>query len=220
MKVVILCAGYATRLYPKTLHTPKALLDYQGKRILDYLIEDLKHSFIDEIILVSNHKFYSLFLEYSKNKGIKVIDDGSTCNEDRIGAGNDLILGLQEIDDDCLVMACDNLLDFSLSCFIDYFYIDEVSSIMCYKEKDEEKLNRTGQAVLCENRVFSFKEKPRISISNYAVPPFYIFNKEDIKIIKDLKGSYDSLGSIIEAVVVKIYLKAYKMVGKRLDLGN
>lgn len=220
MKVVILCAGYATRLYPKTLHTPKALLEYQGKRILDYLIEDLKHSFIDEIILVSNHKFYSLFLEYSKNKGIKVIDDGSTCNENRIGAGNDLILGLQEIDDDCLVMACDNLLDFSLSCFIDYFYIDKVSSIMCYKEKDEEKLKRTGQAVLCENRVMDFKEKPSISISNFAVPPFYIFNKEDIKVIKGLKGSYDSLGSIIEEVVNKIHLKAYKMVGKRLDLGN
>ena len=219
MKVVILCAGYATRLYPKTLHTPKALLEYQGKRILDYLIEDLKHSFIDEIILVSNHKFYSLFLEYSKNKGIKVIDDGSTCNENRIGAGNDLILGIQEIDDDCLVMACDNLLDFSLSCFIDYFYIDKVSSIMCYKEKDEEKLKRTGQAVLCENRVMDFKEKPSISISNFAVPPFYIFNKEDIKVIKGLKGSYDSLGSIIE-VVNKIHLKAYKMVGKRLDLGN
>ncbi len=220
MKVVILCAGYATRLYPKTLHTPKALLEYQGKRILDYLIEDLKHSFIDEIILVSNHKFYSLFLEYSKNKGIKVIDDGSTCNENRIGAGNDLILGIQEIDDDCLVMACDNLLDFSLSCFIDYFYIDKVSSIMCYKEKDEEKLKRTGQAVLCENRVMDFKEKPSISISNFAVPPFYIFNKEDIKVIKGLKWSYDSLGSIIEEVVNKIHLKAYKMVGKRLDLGN
>ena len=220
MKVVILCAGYATRLYPKTLHTPKALLEYQGKRILDYLIEDLKHSFIDEIILVSNHKFYSLFLEYSKNKGIKVIDDGSTCNENRIGAGNDLILGIQEIDDDCLVMACDNLLDFSLSCFNDYFYIDKVSSIMCYKEKDEEKLKRTGQAVLCENRVMDFKEKPSISISNFAVPPFYIFNKEDIKVIKGLKGSYDSLGSIIEEVVNKIHLKAYKMVGKRLDLGN
>lgn len=137
MKVVILCAGYATRLYLKTLHTPKALLEYQGKKILDYLIEDLKGL---EIILVSNHKFYSLFLEYSKN--IQVIDDGSTCNENRVGAGNDLILGLQDIEDDCLVMACDNLLDFSLSQFIDYFYIDRVSSIMCYKEKDEEKLKK------------------------------------------------------------------------------
>ena len=66
MKVVILCAGYATRLYPKTLHTPKALLEYQGKRILDYLIEDLKHFFIDKIILVSNHKIYSLFLNIVK----------------------------------------------------------------------------------------------------------------------------------------------------------
>lgn len=217
MKVVILCAGYATRLYPKTLYTPKALLEYQGKKILDYLIEDLKGY---EIILVSNHKFYSLFLEYSKNKNIKVIDDGSTCNENRVGAGNDLILGLQDIEDDCLVMACDNLLDFSLSYFIDYFTIDRISSIMCYKEKDEEKLKRTGQAVLCEYRVIGFKEKPSNSISNDAVPPFYIFNKEDVKEIKGLQGSYESLGSIIEEMVHKINLKVFLMPGMRLDLGN
>lgn len=220
MKVVILCAGYATRLYPKTLNTPKALLEYKGKRILDYLIEDLNHSSINEIIIVSNHKFFSMFKEYSKNKNIKVIDDGSTCNENRVGAFNDLILALQNMNEDCLVMACDNLLEFSLSQFIDYFYIDRISSIMCYKEKTEEKLKRTGQAILCENKVIDFKEKPNNSISNYAVPPFYIFNKEDIRVIKTLKGTYDSLGSIIEEVVDKIALKAFKMIGKRVDLGN
>lgn len=220
MKVIILCAGYATRLYPKTLDTPKALLEYNGKRILDYLLDDLKHPLINEIILVSNHKFYKQFEEYSKNKNIRIIDDGSTCNENRVGAFNDLILGLKDIEEDCLVMACDNLLDFSLSCFIDYFYLDRVSSIMCYKEKDEERLKRTGQVILCENRVIGFKEKPSISISNYAVPPFYIFNKEDIKVIQDLKGKYESLGSVIEVVVDRIHLKAFKMIGKRIDLGN
>ncbi len=217
MKVVILCAGYATRLYPKTLDTPKAFLEYKGKKILDYLIEDLKTF---EIILVSNHKFYSKFLEFSKNKNIKVIDDGSTCNDNRLGSGNDLILGLQNIEDDCLVMACDNLLDFSLSYFIDYFYKDRISSLMCYKEKNIEKLKRTGQAILFENRVIGFKEKPYIPISNDAVPPFYIFNKEDIKIIRNLKANYDSLGSIIEEIVYKTHLKAFKMSGNRIDLGS
>lgn len=220
MKVVILCAGYATRLYPRTLDMPKALLEYKGKKILDYLIEDLNHPFRDEIILVSNHKFYSKFLEYSQDKNIKVIDDGSTCNENRLGAGNDLLFALKDINEDTLVMACDNLLEFSLSHFIDYFYEDRMSSIMCYKEKDEEKLKRTGQAVLCEDRVIGFKEKPNKSISNYAVPPFYFFNKEDIKIIKDLKGNYDSLGSIIEEVINKMPLKAFLMPSKRLDIGN
>lgn len=217
MKVVILCAGYATRLYPKTLHTPKALLEYKGKKVLDYLIEDLIKY---EIILVSNHKFYSKFLEYSKDKNIRVIDDGSTCNENRLGAGNDLLFALKDINEDTLVMACDNLLDFSLSQFIDYFYTDRVSTIMYYKEKDEEKLKRTGQTILLEKRVIKFKEKPNQSISNYAVPPFYIFSKEDLEIIKKLKKNYDSLGSIIEEVVDKIELKAFLMPSKRLDLGN
>lgn len=121
MKVVILCAGYATRLYPITLDQPKALLEYKGKKILDYLIEDLNHPLIHEIILVSNHKYYSLFSDYSKGKNIRVIDDGSTCSENRLGAGNDLLLGIKDIDEDTLVMACDNLLDFSLSCFINFF---------------------------------------------------------------------------------------------------
>lgn len=220
MKAIILCAGYATRLYPKTFNTPKALLKYKGKKILDYLIEDLTQSMINEIIIVSNHKFYPIFLDYSKNKSIRVIDDGSTCNENRLGAGNDLILGLQKLEDDCLVMACDNLLDFSLKCFIDYFYKDRISSIMYYIEKNEEKLKRTGQVFLLKNSVIGFKEKPGIPISNYAVPPFYIFNKEDIRMIRDLKANYDSLGSIIEEIVYKTHLKAFKMIGNRIDLGS
>lgn len=220
MKAIILCAGYATRLYPKTVNTPKALLEYKGKRILDYLIEDLTQPIINEIIIVSNHKFYPIFLEYSKDKAIRVIDDGSTCNENRLGAGNDLIFALENIEEDTLVLACDNLLDFSLSYFIDYFYIDRVSSIMCYKENNKEKLKKTGQAILCENKVIKFKEKPTIAISNDAVPPFYIFRKEDIRIIRELKSNYDSLGSIIEEIVEKINLKAFKMIHNRIDLGS
>lgn len=220
MKVVILCAGYATRLYPKTLNTPKALLEYKGKRILEYLLKDLKHPFIHEIILVSNHRFYSQFLEYSKDKRIKVIDDGSTCPENRLGAIKDLLIGIKNIEEDTLIMACDNLLDFSLSSFIEYFYIDRISTIMYYKEDNEERLKRTGQAVLEGNKVIEFKEKPIQAISTNAVPPFYIFNQEDLKIIKGLNKAYDSLGSIIEEVVDRIELKAFLMLGKRLDLGN
>lgn len=220
MKVVILCAGYATRLYPITLDQPKALLEYKGKKILDYLIEDLNHPLIHEIILVSNHKYYSLFSDYSKGKNIRVIDDGSTCSENRLGAGNDLLLGIKDIDEDTLVMACDNLLDFSLSCFIDFFYEDRRSSIMFYKECDEEKLKQTGQVILLKDQVIGFKEKPKTVVSVYAVPPFYIFNRKDINEIKKLKGHYESLGNILEEVVGVIQMKAYPMNGNRLDLGS
>ncbi len=171
MKVVILCVGYATRLYPKTLNTSKALLEYKGKRILEYLLEDLTHSLINEIILVSNHRFYTQFLEYSKNKRIKVIDDGSTCPENRLGAIKDLLIGIKDIEEDTLIMACDNLLDFSLSSFIEYFYLDRISTIMYYIEDNEEKLKRTGQAVLKGNNkqyIYVHFRENGIKMSKYA----------------------------------------------------
>lgn len=220
MKAVILCGGYATRLYPKTLHTPKALLEYRGEIILDYILDDLKS--IEEIILVSNHKFYHQFQSYilTRKENIKLIDDRSTTNENRLGAIQDLKLGLKDIDDEVLVMACDNLLDFSIDKFIDFYNKSKVSSIMVYKEMDKEKLRRTGQALLLENRVIDFKEKPSIPISNYATPPFYIFNKEAVQIIKDLEINSESLGSIIECLIHRIKIKAFKMKGHRIDLGN
>ena len=141
-----------------------------------------------------------MFSDYSKGKNIRVIDDGSTCSENRLGAGNDLLLGIKDIDEDTLVMACDNLLDFSLSCFIDFFYEDRRSSIMFYKECDEEKLKQTGQVILLKDQVIGFKEKPKTVVSVYAGPPFYIFNRKDINEIKKLKGHYESLGNILEEV--------------------
>lgn len=220
MKAIILCAGYATRLYPNTLHTPKALLEYRGRAILDYIIDDLNS--MDEIIIVSNHKFYNQFKSYilTRKENIKIIDDGSTTCENKLGAIKDLKLGLKTIEDDVLVMACDNLLDFSINKFIDFYNKSKVSSIMAYKEIDKEKLRRTGQAVLMEDRVIDFKEKPKIPISNYAIPPFYIFNKEAVQIIKDLEINSESLGSVIEELVHKVKIRAYKMIGKRIDLGN
>lgn len=91
---------------------------------------------------------------------------------------------------------------------------------MVYKEMDKEKLRRTGQALLLENRLIDFKEKAENPISNYAPPPFYIFNKEAVQIIKSMEINSESLSSIIEAVVHKTIIKAYKMKGHRIDLGN
>lgn len=222
MKVIILAAGYATRLYPKTKNTPKALLQYKDRVVLDYILDDLNHYLITEIIIVTNHKFYDQFDKYIKNRkeNIRLIDDKSTDNSNRLGALNDLKLALNDIRDDILIMASDNILDFSINNFIDYYYKDNISSIMYYEEYDINKLNKTGQAVIKDNKLIEFKEKPKNMISIYAVPPFYIFNSKDIKYIKEIKESFDSLGSIIELIYNKIDIKCYKMIGKRIDIGS
>lgn len=125
MKCIILAAGYATRLYPLTENFPKPLLEVNHKTILDYLIEDMDSSgLIDEYIVISNHKFINIFNNWAKNHtcNITVLDDGTETNETRLGAVKDIKYAIDtlNINDDCLVIAGDNLLDFSLTTFIDY----------------------------------------------------------------------------------------------------
>ncbi len=89
MKCLILAAGYATRLYPLTENFPKPLLKVAGKSIMDWLIDDLESTGkIDEFIVVSNHKFINFFEEWKKTKTAKIfiIDDGTTSNDNRLGA--------------------------------------------------------------------------------------------------------------------------------------
>lgn len=222
MKVIILAAGYGTRLYPKTINTPKALLEYNGRSILDYILNDLNHFSINEIIIVTNNKFYNKFNEYinKRKENIKLINDGSNDNSNRLGALNDLKLGLNNIDDDVLVMASDNLLSFSINEFINFFNKDKISSIMYYKENDNNLLKKTGQGIIHKNRLIDFKEKPVEAISNYAIPPFYIFNKNDLNIIKNIDIGYESLGNVIEYICNKIHIKCYRMKGYRIDIGS
>ena len=125
MKCLILAAGYATRLYPLTENFPKPLLEVAGKPILDWLIEDMeKTGLVDEYIIISNHKFAHIFEEWAAaNDKIRVLDDGTTSNDDRLGAVRDIqfVIEQLQLDDDLLVMAGDNLLDFSLEGFVRYF---------------------------------------------------------------------------------------------------
>ena len=128
MKCLILAAGYATRLYPLSEHTPKPLLPVCGKTVLDHLVDDLSQSdIISRFIIVSNHKFIDQFEKWAKEKNIPqsivVLDDGSVSNDTRLGAVADIEFAEREtgFDGDLMVVAGDNLLDFSLISFVDYF---------------------------------------------------------------------------------------------------
>src|SRR3989338_7938896 len=95
MKAIILCAGYATRLYPLTLNKPKPLLEVAGKPIIEHIIKKIEEvEEIDEIFIVTNAKFYKNFKEWSElfksKKKIKVIDDKTKSNEDRLGSLGDV----------------------------------------------------------------------------------------------------------------------------------
>jgi len=96
VKAIILAAGYATRLYPLTLNIPKPLLKIRpDKTVLDFIVDELENSaLIEEIIVVTNHKFYADFLRWAKKRKLgrrlSILDDGTLSNADRLGAIGDI----------------------------------------------------------------------------------------------------------------------------------
>ena len=227
MVCIFLCAGYATRMYPLTENFPKSLLEVKGKTILDYLYDDLKaNTDIKDYVVVSNHKFYDHFLKWGENKSVKVIDDGSTTNDNRLGAVKDILFAIESlsIDDDILVLAADNLLDFSLASFVSYFKEKNSSCIMRYKEENIEKLKRTGNVLIDENElVLEMREKRIFENSYWAVPPFYIFKKDVLQEFKrgiESGCKVDAPGNFIEWFSTSNKLHAFLMPGTRFDIGN
>ena len=229
MKCILLCAGYATRMYPLTENFPKPLLEIKGKPLIDYLIDDLANTkLINEFIIVSNHKFIDHFTKWKdkRKEAITVLDDGSTENENRLGAVKDIWFAIEEanIKEDILVLAGDNLLDFSLKGFIEFAKEKKDNAVMRHYEGETKKLQRTGVAIIDKNeKIIDMEEKPQNPKSNWAIPPFYIFQKDYLVEIKkgiDLGCKTDAPGGFIEWFSKRNDVYAYLMPGKRIDIGK
>ena len=229
MKCLILAAGYATRLYPLTEHFPKPLLEVQGKTILDWLLEDIdKSGVVDQYVVISNHKFARQFQAWADQHRlpITVLDDGTESNETRLGAVRDVQFAIDALalHDDLLVIAGDNLLDFSLTEFIAYQRRKQTSCVMRYYEPSTEKLRKTGVAVVDEaDRILSMEEKPAEPKSHWCTPPFYIYKASDVGLVKvgiDSGCGVDAPGSFIAWLSSVTPVHAYEMPGKRYDIGN
>ena len=182
MKCMILAAGYATRLYPLTENFPKPLLDVGGKPIVDWLIDDLRAANrIDEFVVISNHRFAPRFEDWAKGKDCKItiVDDGTSTNETRLGAVCDIRFAMERLslDDDMMVLAGDNVLDFSLTRFLDYAVEKQASCVMRYFEPKKETLPKRGVLELDGDRVIGMEEKPQAPKTQWCCPPFYFYTK-------------------------------------------
>ena len=229
MKCLILAAGYATRLYPLTENFPKPLLTVGEKTILDWLIDDIDGAgLVDEYVVISNHKFAHHFEDWAKNKAqkITVVDDGTSSNETRLGAVRDIQYAIDtlSIDDDMLVIAGDNVLDFSLTKFVSYAKDKNTSCIMRYFEASEKKLQKCGVVSIDANDLITdMEEKPECPKSNWCCPPFYYYTKEDAKLVKvgiESGCGVDAPGSYIAWLCKQTKVHAMEMPGKRYDIGN
>jgi glucose-1-phosphate thymidylyltransferase len=229
MKCLILAAGYATRLYPLTENFPKPLLEVQGKSILDWLIEDIDTAgCVDQYIVISNHKYAEHFREWAAGHRlpVAVLDDGTESNETRLGAVKDIQFAIDKmgLKEDLLVIAGDNLLDFSLKGFLVYQREKNTTCVMRYYEPDMNKLRKTGVAVVNgEDRITEMEEKPAEPKSHWCTPPFYLYKAADLPLVKtgiESGCGVDAPGSFIAWLATQTAVHAYEMPGKRYDIGT
>jgi glucose-1-phosphate thymidylyltransferase len=218
-------------LYPLTIDKPKALLPIRDRTILDLILDKVERvSEIDEIVVVSNARFFGQFQEFIEDRATKkrivCLDDGSTTNENRLGAIADLRFAVREakITDDALVLAADNLFDFELTDFATFFREKGADCVTTHQLDDLEALRRTGVIELDrDNRVLSFEEKPRAPRSHWAVPPFYLYRPETLASLDEYLQSGanpDAPGHLIPWLLARKPVYAFAFSGRRYDIGD
>ena len=229
MKCVILAAGYATRLYPLTENFPKPLLEVQNKPILRWLLEDLDTTgSIEEYIVISNHKFAHHFESWAAQQPwkITVVDDGTDSNETRLGAVRDLLFAMEKLDlkDDLLVMAGDNLLDFSLSEFVRYGLEKQAPCTLRYFEPSRQKLLKSGVVSVDDtDRITLMTEKSPDPASSWVSIAFYYYPREAAARVKQALEdgcNADAPGSLLRWLSGNMTCYAMEMPGKRYDIGD
>ncbi|MDZ7317305.1 MAG: nucleotidyltransferase family protein [candidate division KSB1 bacterium] len=234
MKAVILAAGYATRLYPLTLHTPKPLLPIAGKPIVEHLLDRfIAFPELDEIVIVTNAKFISHFegwadeasARYDRFK-LSVINDGTTSNETRLGAIADIVLAVEKrgIDDDLLVAAGDNVYRTPLDGFYSLFRACGGDVVAAQVEKDPERLTKRGVIEFdSTGRVTGFEEKPPQPKSKYVCPALYLHRREHVALYpKYLSegGNPDAPGHFIHYLYSRVPTFAFVLEEPAWDIGT
>jgi len=231
VKALILAAGYATRLFPLTKDFPKPLLEVGGQTILDHLMDQLETvQNLSQVHVVTNSRFTRHFNDWAQAYDgplpLTIIDDGTSSNEDRLGAVGDIRFAIEasNLADELLVCAADNILQFPLAKFVAAFKANPVTYICVRSIEDIEDRKRRGIVLLdADNQVLEFEEKPDNPKSNWAVPPFYIYPAKTLKRVQEFLdggGTSDAPGHFVEWLCQKDPVFAYKIEGEILDIGN
>ena len=219
------------------------MLKVGGHTILDWLVDDIDTSgAVDEYIVISNHRFAHHFEAWAAQKPqrITVLDDGTGTNETRLGAVRDIELAIQSVkaryrgqtaasrssgnEPDYLVIAGDNVLDFSLTRFIDYAIGKKTSCIMRYYEPSDVKLLKCGVVTIdAADRVLRMTEKSSEPETHWACPPFYYYTSADAgRVGQGIAAGCgtDAPGSFIAWLCGQVPVHAMEMPGRRYDIGN
>lgn len=234
MNVLILAAGYATRLYPLTLDKPKPLLPVAGKPMIEYIIDNLTGiPDLRNIFVVSNHKFAGQFEKWAQGyqgKGthgkIRIIDDGSTSEQDRLGAIGDINLVIQreKIDGDLIVIAGDNLFSKPLDGFGAIAAKLKGPLLGVYDVGSRDEAKKYGCVTVdADNRITFFEEKPKQPQSTLIAIALYYYPAAIVKMI-DIYikegNNADQPGRFIQWLYPKVPVYSWKVPGRWYDIGS
>jgi glucose-1-phosphate thymidylyltransferase len=225
-----LAAGYATRLYPLTLDRPKPLLEVAGEPILDRLLGQLPLPELDAITVVTNAKFAPHFRVWAEGRDasvpIEVVDDGTTSDDDKLGAIGDLDLVVRTLnaEDDLLVAAGDSLFTERLDGFASFARRREAAAIAVYDVGDLEAMGRlSAVSVDSSGRVTGFEEKPERPASTLAGIALYFYPCEVLPLVSQYLGeghNADQPGRFVEWLYSRTPVYAWPVPGRWLDIGT
>ena len=234
MKVIILAAGYATRLYPLTLTRPKPLLPVAGRPMVEWVLDNLAPmGGLDRIFVVTNAKFAAQFQAWSEtyraNKArleFTVVNDGSTDDTNKLGAIGDIhhVLQTQNVDSDIMVVAGDNLFSEPLSGFGRYCREKDSPVVALYDVGDLEQIKRYNSiSVDAGGRITYFEEKPKNPTSTLTAIALYYYPKWMLPMIHQYiaeGNNADQPGRLIQWLYPRVPVYTWRVPGLWYDIGS
>jgi glucose-1-phosphate thymidylyltransferase len=223
VKLIVLAAGYATRLYPLTLDRPKHLLDVAGKPILDHVLASVEPIGFDGVYVVTNTKFADRFREWAGSCDVTVVDDGTDTEDTRLGAIGDLelVIRSQALDDDLVVIAGDNLFSETLGGFpprrdAPVLAVHDVGDLEAIRKYNAIEIDDEGRIVFFEEK----PEQPRSTLTGIAL---YFYPASTLPLVGQYlaKGNNpDQPGRLVQWLYSRIPFYTWRVPGRWYDIGS
>ena len=232
MKVIILAAGYATRLYPLTLTRPKPLLPVAGKPMIEYVLDNLAPiGGIDRVYVVTNAKFADQFQQWADGyRGtplrFTIVNDGSTDDTNKLGAIGDIhfVLRTQDVDDDLIVVAGDNLFSQKLDAFGQVCRKKNAPVLALYDVKDLEQIKKYNSiSTDAEGRITFFEEKPKNPTSTLTGIALYHYPRHTLPLIQQYiaeGNNPDQPGRLVQWLYPRTPFYTWTVPGLWFDIGS
>ena len=227
MRALVLAAGYATRLYPLTLDRPKALLEVGGKPMLDRVVERQRPMGLEGVVVVTNAKFTPHFEEWADGKDdVTVVNDGTTSNDDRLGAIGDIGFVLDElgIDEELVVVAGDNLFGADITGLVGYGREVDAPVIAVHDVGDLARMHEYNQIEIDEDgRIVFFEEKPSAARTTLSGVALYYYPRQALPLVKQYLeegNNPDQPGRLVQWLYPRTPFYTWLLPGEWYDIGS